>query len=169
MDTQQAEAVRLRIVAAIGRDAPFITASDQVRHFDGVSFVAFYGGQLLLHFVAAALPKFWDKLNEAAAKKLVDVTWESAAHRLKAAFATGDATSDAEQVKQVRAVSSGLDELGRAVEQQYLATFIDAGRAAVEARLREDHLPSASAKRIAAAVAREVENSVAAGGSAHAG
>ncbi len=163
MDNQEAESVRLRIVTVIGRASMFLTSADKTRHFDGVSFVAFYGGQLFLHFVAAAAPKFWDKLQEAGAKKLVDVAWEKAADAIKAVFAKGDAESDTQQVEQIKQVSSGLSELGRAVEKQYLEAFIAAGQAAVETQLRQDHLPEANAKRIAAAVALEVESKLTAG------
>ena len=95
-------------------------------------------------------------LTEAAAKKLVDVGWEKAAQLVSSAFAKGEAKTDAEQVAQIRQVSSGLDALRQAVGQEYLSTFLAAGQMAVEAQLRADHLPEAKAKRIAAAVAKEV-------------
>ena len=63
MDDQSAESVGLRIVAAIGRDGLYITSADKERHFDGASFVAFYGGQLFLTLVTAAASQFWDKLG----------------------------------------------------------------------------------------------------------
>jgi hypothetical protein len=90
MDDQSAESVRLRIVAAIGRDGLYITSADKERHFDGASFVAFYGGQLFLTLVTAAASQFWDKLKEEGAKKLVDVAWEKAAGTLKAFLGKGE-------------------------------------------------------------------------------
>ena len=163
LDNHDPEAVRLRIATAIGRDSTFITSADKVRHFDGISFVVFYGGQLFLTFVTAALPKLWDKVQEEGAKKLVNVAWEKAAEVLKSALGRGEVTSNAEQIERIRDVSSGVAQLGCEIGKQYLETFISAGQAAVEARLRHDNLSDASAARIAAAVAQEVETKLAAG------
>ena len=163
MDDQSAESVRLRIVTAIGRDGLYITSADKERHFDGASFIAFYGGQLFLTLVTAAAGQFWDKLKEEGAKKLVDVAWEKAAGTLKAFLGKSEVKSDAEQIERIKEASSALGQLGREVEKQYLAEFVAAGQAAVEERLRRDNLPHAKAKRIAAAVAREVEGKLAVG------
>ncbi len=162
LDDESAEAVRLRIVTAIGRDSIFITSAAKERHFDGVSFVASYGGQLFLTFVTVAGAQLWDKLKEEGAKKLVDVAWEKAVGALKVVLGKGEARSDAEQIDRIKEVSSGLGQLGREVEKRYLKAFISAGQAAVEARLRQDNLPDGKAKRIAAAVTQEVESKLAA-------
>jgi hypothetical protein len=163
MDDRSAESVRLRIVAAIGRDSLHITSADEERHFDGASFVAFYGGQLFLTFAAVAASQFWDKLKEEGAKKVIDVAWEKAAGTLKALRGKGEVKSDAEQIDRIKEASSALGQIGREVEKQYLAEFVAAGRAAVEERLRRDNFSHAKAKRIAAAVAQEVEGKLADG------
>jgi hypothetical protein len=161
MDDQSAESVRLRILVAIGRDSLYITSADKTRHMDGASFVTFYGGQLFLFLVTAAASQFWDKLKEEGAKKLVDVAWEKGASTLKTFLGKSDVASDAEQIGRIKEASSALGQLGREVEKQYLAEFVAAGRAAVEERLRRDNFPQTKAKRIAAAVAQEVEGKLA--------
>jgi hypothetical protein len=163
MGDESAENIRLRIVAAIGRDSLFITSADKERHLDGVSFFAFYGGQLFLTFVMTAGEQIWEKLKQEGAKKLVDVAWEKAAGALSAFLDKGEAKSDGEQIERIKEASSALGLLGREVEKEYLETFVAAGQAAVEARLRHDNLPHAKAKRIAAAVAKEVGGKLAAG------
>ena len=160
MDDQSAESVRLRIVAAIGRDGLYITSADKERHFDGASFVAFYGGQLFLTLVTGSRLSI---LGQIGAKKLVDVAWEKAAGTLKAFLGMGEVKSDAEQIERIKEASSALGQFGREVEKQYLAEFVAAGQAAVEERLRRDNLPHAKAKRIAAAVAKEVKGKLAVG------
>ena len=75
----------------------------------------------------------------------------------------GEVKSDAEQIERIKEDASALGQLGREVEKQYLAEFVAAGQAAVEERLRRDNLPHAKAKRIAAAVAKEVKGKLAVG------
>jgi hypothetical protein len=163
MGNESAEGIRLRIVTAIGRDSLFITSADKERHFDGVSFVAFYAGQLFLTFVTVAGAELWEKLKEEGAKKVVDVAWEKASGALDNVLGKGEAKSDVEQIERIKEASSALGQLGREVEKKYLEAFVAAGRVAVEAQLRQDNLPDAKAKGIAAAVAQEIESKLTVG------
>jgi hypothetical protein len=166
MESAAVEELRSRIAKEIGRDSVLITSDDKERHFDGASFVAFYGGGLFLAFVAAAGNRLWEKIKQQGGKagvRVVDTVWDAVAKKLSGAAAAAEHDSDAQQVERIKDANIGLQQLGTKLENSYVADFLDAGRNAVETRLRRDHFSEAKAKRIADAIAIEVKQHIASG------
>lgn len=166
MESANVEELRSRIVKEIGRDSVLITSEDRERHFDGVSFVAFYGGGLFLAFVTAIGTRLWEKIKaqgEKAGERTVDAVWDTVAKKLSSASSDAEHDSDAKQVERIKEADGGLQQLGTGLASSYIEDFLDAGQDAVETRLRRDHFSEAKAKRIAAAVALEVKQRIACG------
>jgi len=69
MSINDAEAMRSSITKAIGRDNVYITARDEVRRFDPLSFTALYAGKLLFGFVHSASVWLWETIKKKAAEK----------------------------------------------------------------------------------------------------
>lgn len=166
MQSAEVEELRSRIVNEIGRDKILITSADTQRHFDAASFVAFYAGGLFLAFVSAAGRRLWEKIQEQGAKageRAVDAVWDSVARELSGASEDAEHDSDERQIERIKGANNGLRQVGAEVEKRYIKEFLEAGQIAVANRLRCDHFPDAKAKRIAAAVAHEVNERITGG------
>jgi hypothetical protein len=163
MESVDVEELRSRIAKEIGRDSVLITSDDRERHFDGASFVAFYGGGLFLAFVTAAGKRLWKKIKEQGGKVgegAVDVVWNAVAKKLSGMSDDAEHDSDSKQVERIKEANSGLQQLGTELGSSYIEDFLVAGQDAVETRLRRDHFSEAKVKRIAAAVTLEVRQRV---------
>jgi hypothetical protein len=164
METAAVEELRSRIVSEIGRDSVLITSDDKQRHFDGVSFVAYYAGALFIAFVTAAGKRLWEKIkeqSEKAGERVVDAGWDLVAEKLSKASDDAADESDTNQIERIKEASSGLHELSTELTSHYITDFLAAGEKAVEAHLRQDHFSEAKAKRIAAVVTLEVRKQIA--------
>jgi hypothetical protein len=167
VDSVAVEELRSRIVKEIGRDTVLITSEDKTRHFDGGTLAAYYAGGLLLAFLSAAGGRLWEKIKGKAGEAgvhAVDVAWDAAAKKLSSASDDAEKTaSDAKQVARIIEADSALQLIAAEVNKSYMNDFIDAGQAAVEARLRRDHFSEKKARQIAAAVTREVKERIGSG------
>ena len=166
MEPEQIDELRSRIASEIGRDKDLILSGDKARHFVGADFVVQYGGELFLLFATAAGTYLWEKIKDRAAKagkQAANSVWTAVAKKLSGAPNDAEHETDAKQVAHIKDVDKGLQQLGTELESAYIEDFLRAGQGAVEARLRRDHFSDAKARRIAAAVAREVKQRVASG------
>jgi hypothetical protein len=163
-----ADQMRSSIADVIGRDSVYITAKDEVRHFDPNSDVWIYAGKLLFGFASSGGVWLWNTIKKKGAEtgeKAVGDAMNAALDKVKTAVShkpKKDAGSDAkvvlqEQAQQLDIASQALRELGSVAEPKEIESFLAGGEAAVTKQLIEDNFPEAKARRIAAAVALQVE------------
>jgi hypothetical protein len=163
MESADIEELRSRIAVTIGRDSILITSDDTERHFDGLSFVAFYGGALFLAFITAAGKRLWQRAKdrtEKAGGDLADLAWDTAARKLGSADHEMEHASDAKQVERIKETDDALQQLASQLTGSYLKDFLEAGEEAVKARLERDHFGERKATGIAHAVTLEVRRRI---------
>ena len=147
----------------IGRDIVYVTATDSERHFDPITFLDAYAGQLFFTFSGAASAALTAKFHKSAlkfGKKAAEASWQQIG-ALLSKFASSHETGDKKQLARMKQVDRVVQEIGAQLADNYLSEFIEAGRKAIEKQLRSDHFPDAKAKRISAAIARDVEARIA--------
>lgn len=176
MSLSDAEQMRDAIVDSIGRDKVYISAADDVRHFDPGTMVAYYGGTALFGFLRAGGKWLWEtvkKKGEDKADTAIGKVMDASIERLTNAVSgkgtatpktggDGDSEGDEkgalrEQAQQLDLANQALRELGKVAEPEYIQKFLDAGEAAAVAQLMTDNFPEAKARRIAAAMTLQVE------------
>ena len=167
MSINDAEAMRSSITKAIGRDNVYITARDEVRRFDPLSFTALYAGKLLFGFVHSASVWLCETIKKKASEKGEDaignalgVALKKLKHAVSSEVATEASTSGQKQVQQIDIARQALKELGTTIEPSYIESFLSAGEAAAARQLMQDNFPEAKARRIAAAITLQVELSL---------
>jgi hypothetical protein len=158
------EVMRSSIVAAIGRDNVYISAKDETRHFDPISLVALYSGQLLFSFVRAGGNWLWDTLKKKGAETgekaigdALDAVLKKVEQAVSPEAAAAASTSAPKQAEQLDIAADALKQLGTAIEPTYIESFLAAGEDAAAQQLIRDNFPETKARRIAAAVALQVE------------
>ena len=172
MNNGDGAVMREEIVAVIGRDAVYISAAEEVRHFDPISVVSLYAGQLLFGFLRSAGQSLWSILKEKAAdtgKKAVGDAFDAALKKVEQAVAGPEAaapTSAQAQAAQLDVAGQALKELSASIEDSYLESFLDAGESAVVQRLMQDNFSEAKARRIAAAVTLQIQKQLRGSGAA---
>ncbi len=168
MPSKDADQMRSSIADVIGRDSVYITAKDEVRHFDPSSDLWIYVGKLLFGFASSGGIWLWNTLKKKGAEtgeRAIGDAMNAALEKVKTAAAhkpKKDAGSDAkvelqEQSEQLDIASQALRELGTVAEPEEIESFLAGGEAAVTKQLMDDNFPEAKARRIAAAVALQVE------------
>ena len=164
MSISDAETMRTSIVMAIGRDNVYITANENVRRFDPLSVVSIYAGQLLFGFVRSAGVWLWEAAKKKAAEtgeKAIGDAFDAARKKVEHAVSpkaeTAASISQQNQAHQLDIASQALKELGKAIEPDYIESFLAAGEAAAVEQLIKDNFPPAKAHRIAAAITLQVE------------
>ena len=176
MSLSDAEKMRDAIVDSIGRDEKYITAADEVRNFDPVTMVAYYGGTALFGFLRAGGKWLWETVKKkgkeeagGAIGKVMDASIERLTNVVSGKGATvpntgADIGSEEdekralhEQAQQLDLANQALRELGKVAEPEYIQKFLEAGEAAALAQLMTDNFPESKARRIAAAMTLQVE------------
>jgi hypothetical protein len=147
----------------IGRDIVYVTAADSERHFDPITFLHAYAGQLFLTFSGAAGAALTAKFHKSAVKfgkKAAETSWQQIAGLLSN-FASSREKGDKKQLTRMKQVDRVVQEIGAQLADNYFSEFVAAGRKAIEKQLRSDHFPDAKAKRISTAIARDIEARIA--------
>lgn len=137
------DALRRDLRDAIGRDAIYLGASGEERHFDPITLGAGYGAALILAFVAAA------------GQATGTVLWK----RLAPMFANtrrSIADAEADQLAQIKTADDAIKLAAEELTGQYLEDFIRSGTEALNQRLISDNFPPEKARRIAESIAEIV-------------
>jgi hypothetical protein len=163
MDRNDAEQFRSQLGEMIGRDIVYVTAADEQRHFDPITFVQQYAGEVFLLFVSVAATTLYSKIKQGAAdlgKKIGEQIWGQAEESLKQ-LTDADVTQDNEaQLVAIPKASNSVAVLGKTLGESYLDEFLAAGQGAVEDRLIRDNFPRAKAARISSDFARRIREQV---------
>jgi hypothetical protein len=176
MSFSDAEKMRDAIVDSIGRDKIYITAADEVRHFDPGTMIAYYSGTALFGFLRAGGKWLWEAVKkkgeektDTAIGKVMDASIERLQNMVSGKGAavpkTGPAVASEEdegralheQAQQLDLANQALRELGKVAEPEYIQKFLEAGEAAAFTQLMTDNFPESKARRIAAAMTLQVE------------
>jgi hypothetical protein len=147
----------------IGRDIVYVTATDSERHFDPIDFVVNYAGNLFFRFASAAAGSLGKSLQKSVVKlgkKTADASWKKVTARLSKLAESPPESNNKKQLKKMKQTDRILQDLGDQLADNYLNQFLDAGRKAIEKQLRSDNFPSAKAKKISTAFAKEIEGRI---------
>lgn len=128
---------------AIGKDAAYLGASGEERHFDPITLGAGYGAALILAFVAAA--------GQATGAAL----WKRLAPIL-ANTRRSVADAEADQLAQIKTADDAIKLAAEELTEHYLEDFIRSGTEAINQRLISDNFPAEKARRISASIAEIV-------------
>jgi len=148
MAVDEREALRAELRKIIGRDYLYVQAKDEQRHFDPITLATAYAGALFLAFVTGAATT----IGETTAKDV----WRRVSALLSGAEPT-EASDSTAQLLQIGKADQALKALAAALSEDYLRTFIEAGRGCVEQRLCSNNFPEAKAKHISTKFAEFVE------------
>jgi hypothetical protein len=169
MSLSDADEMRSTMAEVIGRDAVYINAKDDVRHFTSNPEVWVYIGNLLFGFANAGGLWLWNTLKkkgQETGEKAIGDALNAALEKIKKAASHKSEMKAPEnetkvllqeQTQQLNIASRALRELGTAAESKDIESFLAGGEAAVMKQLIDDNFPEAKARRIAAAMTLQVE------------
>jgi triphosphoribosyl-dephospho-CoA synthetase len=163
MDTDKSRQLRADLGDLIGRDIVYVTAANEDRHFDPISFVQQYATEITIVFCTSAVTALREKIRSTVAdlgKKGVDATWSAVQGIFKRLTGLKMSPDEKDQNKVLAEATDALAELRDAVDAEYLETFFEAGQIAIEDRLLRDNFPKTKAKRLSKVIAKRIKEQV---------
>jgi hypothetical protein len=131
----------------IGMDYDYVQAKDPHRHFDPISAAAAYAVTIFVAFISGAATKMGEKTGK--------TLFEQISHLLGKHADQGE-QQDLSHHK-LREADESLSLLNRELSDDYLKSFLEAGKDTIERRLKADNFPERKAKRISSDFARLIE------------
>ena len=151
MTMQTGEQLRDDIRRIIGRDFFYVSVSDEARHFDGAEAALIYAGHLFLLFMEKALGKLGEKLGEGIQKKLAECIRQIKPSPTK---------NEEQLLRDMDKASGAFVSIAKELTDEYVATFVSAGRDAVRERLLKDNFPREKAERFASEITDRIRNQI---------